>query len=132
MFGFTTAFIHRIIMEIPGFELCLSYNRRFFRSNFAFVNDWPVIGRFETNPEKLVQSQTLTGGNSARFRFKKKAFGDVLPPLVLNFSCLFGGEEKNLVVNVRGGDVKLSDLTARYGKWDADYIEGLVKEAEIV
>jgi hypothetical protein len=132
MFGFTTAFVHRLLMEMPGFELCLSYNRRFFRSNFAFVSEWPTIGRFETNPEKLLQNQNLSGANSARFRFKKKAFGDVLPPLVLNFSCLFAGDERNSIINVRGGDIRLSELVDRYRKWDEGVIAELVSQSEHV
>jgi hypothetical protein len=131
MFGFTTAFVHRLLMEMPGFELCLAYNRRFFRSSFAFVSEWPTIGRFETNPEKLLQNQNLSGASSARFRFKKKAFGDVLPPLVLNFSCLFADDEGNATISVRGGDAKLSELAARYRKWDEEAVAEFIQSEPV-
>jgi hypothetical protein len=121
MFGFTSAFVHRLLMDAPGFELCPGYQRRFFRSTLTFVNEWPTIGHFEPNPERLTQLAQLQSP-TMHFKFKKKAFGDVLPPLVLNFAQLYSGDVKAMTVNVRAGIQQFSGLLERYEKWDSDEI----------
>jgi hypothetical protein len=121
MFGLTSAFVHRLLMDMPGFELCPAYQRRFFRSTLGFVNDWPTIGQFEPNPEKLNQL-ALAQSPQLHFKFKKKAFGDVLPPLVLNFTQLYSGDEKGVTVNVRSGMQDFRGLLERHERWDIDEI----------
>jgi hypothetical protein len=122
MFGFTSAFVHRLIMEMRGFELCPRYTRRFFRSNFAFVSDWPTIGQFEPNPERLAQTVAAQTG-APKFRFKKRAFGDTLPPLVLNLAPLFSGDERSVVVHVRAPADEIAMQMYRWEKWDGDMLD---------
>jgi hypothetical protein len=125
MFGFTSAFVHRLLIEMKGFERCLGYRRRFFRSNIGFVNEWPTIGQFEANPEKLAQVIPTTLGTT-KTKLKKKAFKDSLPPLILNFAPLFAGEERNLVLSVRSEGTPLRRLFERYEKWEEPNLDDFV------
>jgi hypothetical protein len=129
MFGFTSAFVHRLIMEMRGFELCPGYTRRFFRSNFAFVSDWPTIGQFEPNPERLAQA-VVTQPGAPKFRFKKRAFGDTLPPLVLNLAPLFSGDERSVVVHVRAPADEIATQMYRWEKWDGDMLDEMFPQPQ--
>jgi hypothetical protein len=113
MFGLTSAIVHQILMESPGIEKCTLYAKRYFKSVFQFISKWPVIGQFEKEPEKQTVAQVV------KFKFKKKTFGDLLPPLVIDFSALFSNEPKNLIVDVIGEGNELGKMAKLYEQWAA-------------
>lgn len=98
MYGLTSAIFHRLLINMPGIEHCPNYVRRFFCTNFQFINQWPVIGQFEKEPEK----QTINNVNSqaSKFKFKKKTFGDILPPLVINLNPLYLQNTTNIFIDI--------------------------------
>jgi hypothetical protein len=110
MFGLTSALFHRIVMELPGFEACVDYHKRFFRGAFQFVSKWPVIGQYTKEPEKQPIPHIV------KFKYKKKVFGDLLPPLVVDFSPLLA-EPSGLVIDVMGPGSELGDMARHYQKW---------------
>ena len=111
MLGLTSALFHKIVSEMPGFDQCDQYVRRHFRSMFRFVSQWPTIGQFEKEPEKMQIVQTT------KFKFKKKVFGDMLPPLVLDFKSLFTRDTEPLVVDVFSSGGDMSTTVENYESW---------------
>ena len=111
MLGLTTALFHKIVSEMPGLDQCTNYIPRHFRSTFRFISQWPIIGQFEKEPEKLQIVQTT------KFKFTKKMFGDMLPPLVLDFKSLFTRESEPLVVDVFSASSDMSTTMENYEGW---------------
>jgi hypothetical protein len=95
MFGLTSALVNLILMEQPRFRECHGYANRFFLGGAQFVSKWPVIGQFEREPERH-------GPTVVKFKYKKKAFGDLPPPLVVDFSMLLYGSGSGIAVDVLG------------------------------
>jgi hypothetical protein len=107
MFGFTTAFVHKLLMELAGMEHCHLYQRRFFRSIFKFTNEWPKLGVFQPVPEQTPKVD----------RESKLHSTGVLPPLVLNFAQLCDTDPE-IVLNVQASGPKFAWLLERHEKWD--------------
>jgi hypothetical protein len=95
MFGLTAALVNLIFMEQPRFRECHGYANRFFLGGTQCVSKWPVIGQFEREPERH-------GPAVVKFKYKKKAFGDLPPPLVVDFSILLHGSASGVAVDVLG------------------------------
>lgn len=124
MFGLTSAFVNRLFIEMQGIEKCTNYCRRFFKSTFMLIPKWPIIGQYEPNYKNLApQLHTTT-----KFHYSRKAFGDLLPPLVLNFSPLFSCDEKMIVVDVRQMESHFPDLINRYLQWGDPEMERILNE----
>jgi len=107
MFGLTTAFVHKLLLEMPGIDQCENYQRRHFTTAFPIIQKWPVIGQFEKEPEKPVIS-VQTKQNISKFKYKKKVFGDISPPLVLDLTPLISDEKNRYVIDMRqeGCDIR--------------------------
>jgi hypothetical protein len=110
MFGLTTALVNFVLIEQPRFAECIRYANRFFRGGFQFVSRWPVIGKFDREPER--QSATVV-----KFKYKKKAFGDLLPPLVIDFSALLNSHADGIVVDVLGEGNEVGQFASFCERW---------------
>ncbi|OHS95210.1 hypothetical protein TRFO_02152 [Tritrichomonas foetus] len=116
MFGLHSALIHRIFIDMPGREKCENYERRFFKGGFSFVSKWPIIGQFEKEPERVQSPQPVTQTIS-KFKYKRKLFGDILQPLVLDFSPLYSQEMSGLMVDLRIPNMNCADMVDNYMEW---------------
>ena len=120
MFGLQSALVHRIFIDMPGIEKCEKYQRRFFRSCFPLVFKWPIIGQFEKEPEKQQNSSPVQQASTSKFKYKRKIFGEILQPLVLDFSPLFSQEKSGLVVDLRIPGVNCAEMVDNYSTWIND------------
>jgi hypothetical protein len=120
MFGLTTAIVNLIFMELPGFRECGEYENRYFLGGAQFVSKWPVIGQFEKEPDRHLPTVV-------KFKYKKKMFGDLLPPLVVDFSALVTGLAHSVVVDVSGDGSEAGQFARFCERWeDADKGKALI------
>lgn len=117
MFGLQSALVHRILIDMPGIENCENYQRRFFKSCFPLVSKWPIIGQFEKEPEKQQGAAQTPQASSSKFKYKRKIFGEILQPLVLDFSPLFSQEKSGLVIDLRIPGVNCAEMVDNYSSW---------------
>ena len=119
MFGLTSAFVNRLFIELPGFEQCLDYHRRYFRHKISFVSEWPTIGQFEANPDRLPQIPKPQSKEQAPKTKQKKKPEEFTPPLKVNFSALLAPQtDTGTVVDVRAPHALFDCLMDRYSHWD--------------
>ena len=110
MFGLTTGFIHRLLLEMKGIETCTNYKRRFFSAVYPINTKWPQIGRYEGDGETTSSSSSQAAASSAnaavpkqnikKFKFKKKAFGELLPPLVVDCESLVADDSQRYSLDI--------------------------------
>ena len=112
MFGLTTGFVHRLLLEMPRIDECTNYKHRFFSTIFPLNPRWPQIGVFEKDNEKNSQQLFMTSQatlnpnptvlkqSSKKFKFKKRDFGELLPPLVVECSMLKSDASKRYSLDI--------------------------------
>ena len=114
MFGLKCALIHRIFIDTPGIEKCDKYERRFFKAGFSLSSTWPIIGQFEKEQDRSQSPQPL---QMSKFKYKRKLFGDILQPLVLDFSPLFTHEKSGFIIDLKIQGVNCADMVENYSQW---------------
>lgn len=121
MFGLTSAFVHRLLAEAPGFDQCQDYRQRYFRYPISFVKDWPTIGQFEGSSERIPQvPKPVPKEPPVKTKPKKKQTTEFVPPLKISFAPLFAeSQETKGVVDVRAPDALFDCLMDRYERWDS-------------
>ena len=128
MFGFESAKFHQVLSNIPGTEDCTEYQKRFFRTTLNIVHDYPVLGLFDQPYDK--RKGPLHSGDS-KFQYKKKSFGDLPQPIIINFSPLYNNTSFNSeIVFMNNTGVKFDQLIQRYEVWDKDAIQKYLPEEQ--
>jgi hypothetical protein len=112
MFGLTTALGNLIFTEQPSSRACVKHANRHFLGGAQFVSKWPVIGQLEKEPDRHLPAVV-------KFKYKKKVFGDLLPPLGVDFSALLNGHPNSIVVAVLTEKSEVGQFARFYQGWEA-------------
>ena len=130
-FGLNSPLVNRLLLDMPGIEQCTSYKHRFFSSTITLSSRWPTIGHFEKEIEKPkpVQHHAAVAQpkpapvkavkvQTNKFKYKKKSFGELLPPLVLDLSSIASSKNLKYTVDIATPeDADPTTMIDYYQKW---------------
>lgn len=126
MFGLDSPLVNILLNNMPNIDECEKFHKRYFSTVIPLTQKWPVIGQFEKEPEAMVIAQPKATVQPAptpksspihrKFKFKKRVFGDLPPPLVVDFNPLASDNSKRLSLDFMTGPSTLS-LVDAYSEW---------------
>ncbi|EAX90228.1 hypothetical protein TVAG_086010 [Trichomonas vaginalis G3] len=138
MYGLTSPLVNILLQNMEGIDELNGYQKRYFSSVIPLTQKWPVIGQFEKEPEAMVIAQpkatvqtvppAKSSGNviPRKFKFKKRVFGDLPPPLVVDFAPLAADQSKSLALDFTTGPLTQS-LVDAFSYW-SDFSDFLPKD----
>ncbi|OHS98927.1 hypothetical protein TRFO_34726 [Tritrichomonas foetus] len=125
MFGFKSAKFHRLLLEMPNFQECMNYEKRVFRTQLVFSHEWPTLGIFESLVDK---KKAAAPPSDNKFQYRKREFGEILRPIVINFSPLFTNDPRNAEISIMSNGIDYNQLMKRYEAWDEEVIDKYISK----
>lgn len=113
-FGLNSPLVHKIFSENEELQKG-GYFPRFFSTNLILTSKWPEIGKFSKDAEK--PAATVATTQSTHFKFKKKQFGNLQQPIVIDLMELMNSDAQRYSMDITTNITNNNKLVSCFENW---------------